>query len=85
MSDTGIVIKHILPNATAPLLVFLSLGVASAVLIEAGLSYLGLGVQPPTPSWGNMLNAARSVTTLETTPVAVDPAGGLRRSSSCSP
>ena len=60
--------KHILPNATAPLLVFLSLGVASAVLIEAGLSYLGLGVQPPTPSWGNMLNAARSITTLEQHP-----------------
>ena len=68
VSDTGIVIKHILPNATAPLLVYLSLGVASAVLIEAGLSYLGLGVQPPTPSWGNMLNAARSVTTLEKHP-----------------
>ena len=45
-----------------------SLGVASAVLIEAGLSYLGLGVQPPTPSWGNMLNAARSITTLERNP-----------------
>ena len=68
VSDTGIVVKHILPNATAPLLVFLSLGVASAVLIEAGLSYLGLGVQPPTPSWGNMLNAARSLTTLEKHP-----------------
>jgi peptide/nickel transport system permease protein len=68
MSDTGIVTKHILPNSTAPLLVFLSLGVASAVLIEAGLSYLGLGVQPPTPSWGNMLNAARSITTLERNP-----------------
>jgi peptide/nickel transport system permease protein len=68
LSDTAIVTKHILPNATAPLLVFLSLGVASAVLIEAGLSYLGLGVQPPTPSWGNMLNAARSITTLEQHP-----------------
>ena len=68
MSDTGIVTKHILPNATAPLLVFLSLGVASAVLIEAGLSYLGLGVQPPTPSWGNMLNAPRSISTLERNP-----------------
>jgi len=68
LSDTGIVTKHILPNATAPLLVFLSLGVASAVLIEAGLSYLGLGVQPPTASWGNMLNAARSITTLERNP-----------------
>ncbi len=68
LSDTAIVTKHILPNATAPLLVYISLGVASAVLIEAGLSYLGLGVQPPTPSWGNMLNAARSITTLERHP-----------------
>jgi peptide/nickel transport system permease protein len=67
-NDRGIVIKHILPNALAPLLVFASLGVASAVLIEAGLSYLGLGVQPPTPSWGNMLNAARSLSTLERHP-----------------
>lgn len=68
LSDAAIVSKHILPNAMAPLLVYISLGVASAVLIEAGLSYLGLGVQPPTPSWGNMLNAARSLTTLERHP-----------------
>ena len=68
VSDTSIVIRHILPNATAPLLVYASLGVASAVLLEAGLSYLGLGVQPPTPSWGNMLNAARSLSTLERQP-----------------
>lgn len=67
-NDRGIVVKHILPNALAPLLVYASLGVASAVLIEAGLSYLGLGVQPPTPSWGNMLNAARSLSTLERHP-----------------
>ncbi len=68
LRDTAIVTRHILPNAIAPLLVYASLGVASAVLLEAGLSYLGLGVQPPTPSWGNMLNAARSVTTLERNP-----------------
>jgi len=68
LSDAAIVVRHILPNAIAPLLVYASLGVASAVLIEAGLSYLGLGVQPPTPSWGNMLNAARSLTTLERHP-----------------
>ncbi len=46
---------HLLPNATGPLLVSTVLGVAGAVLIESGLSFLGLGVQPPTPSWGNML------------------------------
>jgi peptide/nickel transport system permease protein len=68
LTDRAIVLRHILPNSLAPLLVFMSLGVASAVLTEAGLSYLGLGVQPPTPSWGNMLNAARSLTTLERFP-----------------
>ena len=66
--DRSIVSKHILPNSTAPLLVYASLGVAAAVLLEAGLSYLGLGVQPPTPSWGNMLNAARTVTMFEQHP-----------------
>ncbi len=68
LTDSSLIIKHILPNAIAPLLVYASLGVASAVLIEAGLSYLGLGVQPPTASWGNMLNAARSLTSLELHP-----------------
>jgi peptide/nickel transport system permease protein len=65
LADRWIVLRHIIPNAIAPLLVYVSLGVASVVLLEAGLSYLGLGVQPPTPSWGNMLNAARSIATLE--------------------
>lgn len=67
MDDFNIAIKHILPNAIAPLLVYMSFGVATAVLLEAGLSYLGLGVQPPTPSWGNMLNTARSISTMERT------------------
>ena len=44
----------------APLLVYASLGVVTAVLLEAGLSYLGLGVQPPAPSWGNMLSSGRN-------------------------
>jgi peptide/nickel transport system permease protein len=66
--DRSIVLSHILPNALAPLLVYASLGVASVVLLEAGLSYLGLGVQPPTPSWGNMLSAARDVSTFESQP-----------------
>lgn len=65
MTDLDVARKHILPNAIAPLLVYASFGVATAVLLEAGLSYLGLGVQPPTPSWGNMLNTARSITTME--------------------
>lgn len=63
--DRSIVLSHILPNSLAPLLVYASLGVASVVLTEAGLSYLGLGIQPPTPSWGNLLNDARNVTVLE--------------------
>ena len=56
---------YVLPNAIAPLLVAATFGVAGAILTEAGLSYLGLGVLPPTPSWGSMLNAAASITVLE--------------------
>lgn len=56
----AIMFRHILPNALSPLIVAASLGFASAVLAEAGLSYLGLGVQPPDPSWGRMLNEAQS-------------------------
>ncbi len=54
-SDFRIIFKHILPNAIAPVLVAATLGVAGAVLTESALSFLGLGVQPPTPSWGNIL------------------------------
>jgi peptide/nickel transport system permease protein len=68
MNDVSIALKHILPNAIAPLLVYASFGVATAVLLEAGLSYLGLGVQQPTPSWGNMINTARVISTMERTP-----------------
>jgi peptide/nickel transport system permease protein len=65
VSDLNIARRHILPNAIAPVLVYASFAVATAVLLEAGLSYLGLGVQPPTPSWGNMLNTARNISTME--------------------
>jgi peptide/nickel transport system permease protein len=58
-SQARIVLRTILPNSMSPLLVQASIGYASAILIEAGLSFLGLGVQPPTPSWGNMLNFGR--------------------------
>lgn len=51
--------RHILPNALTPVIVAAALGVANAILLEAGLSYLGLGVQPPTPSWGNMITSGR--------------------------
>lgn len=59
-SDTRLLLMVILPNAIGPIIVQATLGIAVAILIEAGLSYLGLGVQPPTPSWGNMLQHAQS-------------------------
>jgi peptide/nickel transport system permease protein len=58
-SDRKIIFRHILPNSLAPILVSASFGVASAILIEAALSFLGLGAQPPTPSWGGILANAR--------------------------
>lgn len=58
--DFRVIFRHVLPNAIQPLIVQASLGMAGAVLSEASLSFLGLGVQPPTPSWGVMLNDARS-------------------------
>ena len=63
-----IILRHILPNVIPYLIVVATLGTASAILIAAGLSFLGLGVQPPTPSWGNMLNSARQLTLLEQFP-----------------
>jgi peptide/nickel transport system permease protein len=52
-----ILARHILPNALTPVIVAAALGVGNAIVLEAGLSYLGLGVQPPTPSWGNMITS----------------------------
>ncbi len=54
-SDSRIIFRHVLPNALSPVLVSATLGVAGAILTESALSFLGIGVQPPTPSWGNML------------------------------
>ena len=59
---------HILPNIVAPVIVFATFGVATVIVFEAGLCYLGLGVQQPTPSWGNMINVARSISVLERYP-----------------
>ena len=59
-SDLRIIIRHILPNCLAPIIVRSTLGVASAILTCASLSYIGLGVQPPTPEWGNMLNTGKA-------------------------
>ena len=63
-----IIVRHLLPNALAPIIVAATFGMASAILLEAGLSFLGLGVQPPTASWGNMLSDAQSLTVLESMP-----------------
>jgi peptide/nickel transport system permease protein len=58
-NDARIIFRHILPNALSPVLVSITLGVAGAILTESALSFLGIGVQPPTPSWGNMLLAGK--------------------------
>ncbi len=58
-SPTRLILRHLLPNAMGPVLVSATLGVGGAILTESVLSYLGLGVQPPTPSWGNILNEGR--------------------------
>ena len=62
----AVVLKHILPNVVSPFVVQGTVALSQAILIEASLSYLGLSAQPPTPSWGNMLNEGR--TYLETAP-----------------
>ena len=54
-SSPRIIFRHILPNTLAPITVLVTLGFANAIIVEAGLSFLGLGVQPPTPSWGQMI------------------------------
>jgi len=57
--DMRIIFKHIMPNSLAPVIVSAILGVASAILVESALSFLGIGVQPPTPSWGNILTSGK--------------------------
>ena len=59
-SHLRIALRHILPNVTAPLIVQMTLAIAAAVIAEASLSFLGLGQQPPAPSWGSMLNTAKN-------------------------
>lgn len=59
--DARIIFQHILPNTMAPIIVAATLGVAQAILLEAYVSFLGMGIQPPTPSWGNMISSAQEV------------------------
>jgi peptide/nickel transport system permease protein len=59
MEDNQIITKHLLPNAMAPIFVAATLGVADAIMMESALSFLGFGIQPPVPTWGNMLTNAQ--------------------------
>ncbi len=58
-SDRRLIFRHIMPNALSPVFVAATFGIAGAILVESGLSFLGLGVQPPEPSWGNILTSGK--------------------------
>jgi peptide/nickel transport system permease protein len=60
MSDGRIILRHMIPNAMAPIIVHATLGLGGVIVLESALSFLGFGVQPPIPTWGNMLQAAQS-------------------------
>ena len=66
--QSRILAQHVLPNVIAPIVVAATFGIAGAILTEAGLSFLGLGIKPPTPSWGNMINEAQQLTIIEGKP-----------------
>lgn len=66
ISHTSRIVKHLLPNVLAFIIVSATLGMAGAILSEAALSFLGLGVQPPTPTWGNMVERARNTNVFRT-------------------
>lgn len=68
VSRSRIIARHVFPGVVAPLVVHATFGVAGAILTEAALSFLGLGVQPPTPSWGEMMSAAQELVILERMP-----------------
>jgi peptide/nickel transport system permease protein len=59
VTSNRVLLRHILPNALTPVIVAAALGIGNAIMLEAGLSFLGLGVQPPTPSWGNLIASGR--------------------------
>lgn len=59
-SNFRIILFHLIPNAIGPVIVSAVLGIAAAIFVESGLSFLGIGIQPPTPSWGNILSEAKS-------------------------
>lgn len=67
-TDVRILLRHVLPAVTAPLVIVGTLGIAAAIMAESSLSFLGLGVQPPTPSWGGMIADARDLSQLRRAP-----------------
>lgn len=75
-SDTRIIRSHIAPNILAPLVVQFTINIAYAILVESSLSYLGLGVQPPTPSWGSMLSTGKQFVETSLWPTLV-PGGAI--------
>lgn len=75
--DARVIFKHVLPNVVAPVIVAATFGVAQAILTEAGLSFLGLGLRPPNASLGNMLLDAQSITVLRSHPWLWIPPGAL--------
>ena len=68
VSGASIMFRHLLPNAVGPITVNITVGVSGYVLAEAGLSFLGIGVPPTVPTWGNMINAAKSMTVMMNSP-----------------
>lgn len=76
-SDFRLIFKHVLPNSMGPLLVAATFGTATAILTEASLSFLGLGVQPPQASWGNLLIQAQSISIIEKQPWLWVPPGAM--------
>ena len=68
LTDLRILLRHVLPAVTAPLVIVGTLGIAAAIMAESSLSFLGLGVQPPTPSWGGMIADARDLSQLRRAP-----------------
>lgn len=66
LNSRKIIVRHIIPNTMASVIVYATLGIAQGILMEAGMSFLGLGVKQPVPSWGNMLSAAQDFSVLVT-------------------
>lgn len=63
MTETRVLLRHVIPNALPPVIVVATVSAATAILAEAGLSFLGLGVQPPTPTWGNIISDGNALIT----------------------